>query len=58
MQQLELPLTNEATTPEERRARGRDGRCQACDRPIDAEWLLLSFGWYCRDCEQGDNAHA
>jgi hypothetical protein len=59
MQQLDLFATLDtpadahgpAETHEEIRRRSREGLCQACGAAIDAEWLLLSFGWECRECE-------
>jgi hypothetical protein len=65
MQQLELfPATpadvNDLTDADVRHAeirrRSREGLCQACGAAIDAEWLLLSFGWECRECEAADAA--
>jgi hypothetical protein len=45
-------IADQAARHAEMRRRSVAGLCQACGRPIDAEWLGLSFGWHCRACEQ------
>lgn len=49
--QLPLPLDTRgpATTPEQRREYSRLGLCQECGIRIDDEWLLVDFGWTCRE---------
>lgn len=64
MQQLDLfdalapadtrDIAGPAARHAEIRRRSQAGVCQACAAPIDAEWLLRSFGWYCRACEGSD----
>lgn len=54
MQQLELfSISEPAMTPEERRARGRDGRCQNCDRALTPAELddVMAHGW-CAACSE------
>ena len=62
MPQLELALfappacvsdiADDAARHAEIRRRAQAGECQLCAGPIDDEWMVISFGWLCRACEE------
>lgn len=46
-------ITDQATRHAEIRRRADAGLCQMCCAAIDAAWMVISFGWLCRVCEEG-----